>query len=77
VPADALEVFPSVHLIFVIQDKDGLGVGVHGVPELEGRPPTSVSPPLPALSPARRCQAMTTTTRPGRLLVPRKDRPRP
>jgi hypothetical protein len=39
VPADALEVFPSVHFIFVVQDKDGLGVGVHGVPKLEGRPP--------------------------------------
>jgi hypothetical protein len=38
-PADALEVFPSVHLIFVTQDKDGLGVGVRSVPKLKGRPP--------------------------------------
>jgi hypothetical protein len=38
VPADALEVFLSVHFIFVVQDEDGLGVGVRGVPELERRP---------------------------------------
>jgi hypothetical protein len=39
VPADALEVLPSVHFISVVQDEDGLGVGVHGVPKREGRPP--------------------------------------
>jgi hypothetical protein len=39
VPADALEVLPSVHFIFVVQDEDGLGVGVRGVPKLEGCPP--------------------------------------
>jgi hypothetical protein len=39
VSADALEVLPSVHFIFVIQDEDRLGVGVRGISELERRPP--------------------------------------
>jgi hypothetical protein len=35
---ESLDVLPVLHFILVIKGKEGLGVGVSRVPELEGRP---------------------------------------
>jgi hypothetical protein len=34
---EPLDVLPELHLILVVQDEEGLGVGVGRVPELEGK----------------------------------------
>jgi hypothetical protein len=35
--AEPLGVLPVLHLVLVIEDEEGLGVGIGRVPELEGR----------------------------------------
>jgi hypothetical protein len=36
--AEPLDVLPVLHFIFIVKGKEGLGVGVSRIPELEGRP---------------------------------------
>jgi hypothetical protein len=35
--AESLDVLPVLHLILVVEDEEGLGVGIGRVPELDGR----------------------------------------